>query len=78
MLERAACCLQVGKFVGMISFYCESGAGYSCSLITLICFCLERKGGGVIHLYGIFIKVNQIRPRKSVWGIIFLDLKRSI
>ena len=30
-LERAACCLQVGKFVGVISFCCKSGGGYSCS-----------------------------------------------
>lgn len=42
-LERAACCLQGGKFVGVISFYCKSGGGYSCSLITLILFCLEKK-----------------------------------
>lgn len=43
-VERAGCSLQVGKSVGMISFYCESGGGSSCSLVSLILFCLERKG----------------------------------
>lgn len=43
-LEKAGCCLQGGKAVGMISFYCESGGGSSCSLVSLILLCLGRKG----------------------------------
>lgn len=73
---RATCCLHVGKFVGVISFYCESGGGYSCSLITLILFCLEREGKKN-PLWNIHQGKSNL-AKKECLGNNFLELKGAI
>lgn len=75
-LEKAGCCLQVGKAVGMISFYCESGGGSSCSLVSLILLCLGRKGKKY-HLLQNIHQGKQNSAKKERLGNNFFRAKGS-